>query len=148
MGGNSSNPNNNKQVSEALAKEVDLYKTGKMSGYSVRFQLFLYSASQLIAFHRFYQEVPIQQIFSYFANVQFFTYDEVNTIIQELAETAGNSSETDNLVRNFLSIINCSNIYLCLTSIYWFVFHFLYFPEMSVLKIREFHTLVINADQF
>lgn len=107
MGGNSSNPNNNKQVSEALAKEVDLYKTGKMSGYSVRFQLFLYSASQLIAFHRFYQEVPIQQIFSYFANVQFFTYDEVNTIIQELAETAGNSSETDNLVRNFLSIINC-----------------------------------------
>lgn len=107
MGANSSDPNNNKHISEVLAKEIDLFKTGKMHINSIRYQLFLLCASQLIAFHRFYQELSIQQIIEYIKTVQFFNGDEVSVIVQELAEKAGNDNDTDAFVRQALSVMIC-----------------------------------------
>lgn len=107
MGANSSDPNNNKEVSAVLANEVELYKTGKMPINTVRYQLFLLCASQLTAFHRFYQELSIQQIIDFFKTVQIFEGDEVNNIILEIAEKTGNNNDTDAILRQILTIIQC-----------------------------------------
>ena len=107
MGAITSSPDQHKQLCEYLSREIQLYKDGEMDKQSLRYQLFLKSASNVIYLDDFYKELSIDQINEYIKGVQVFNKKEVSTIIKKLYEISDNDEEANSLVSQVLPNILC-----------------------------------------